>query len=245
MIISHRHRYIYVRAEKVGGTSIEVALARSCGPEDIITPSAPFDPSRDETSYSQTGQNHSGFRHHSEPSEIRRKIGEEMWADYLKIGAVRNPWDLVVSQYFWAKSWRPSLQEKLISNYIDNMHWLSLDYHRRFIAAGMRRFRGVEEDFEWYVRAMARKRSAEKYWFDGSGRPALDRYLFFETLSSDFERLCEEIGISVGPLPRLKTRVRRSRKPYADFYTAESRRRIQRIYRRTIQEFRYEFPEEA
>jgi hypothetical protein len=241
MIISHRHRYIYVKAEKVGGTSVEVALARSCGPEDIITPSEAFDPSKDETPYSQPGQNASGFRHHSEPSEIRRKIGENIWREYFKIGVVRNPWDLVVSQYFWEKSWRPELQERILRNYLGHMHWLSLDYHRRFVTAGLRRILGVGEDFGWYARAMARQRSVEKYWFDTSGRRILDRYLSFENLNSDFGELCEELGIDVGPLPRLKTLVRRSRRAYPDFYTAETRRHIETIYGRTIAAFGYQF----
>ena len=31
MIISHRHKFIYLKARKVAGTSVEVALARHCG----------------------------------------------------------------------------------------------------------------------------------------------------------------------------------------------------------------------
>ena len=37
MIISHRHRFIFVRTEKTAGSSVEQALAELCGPEDVIT----------------------------------------------------------------------------------------------------------------------------------------------------------------------------------------------------------------
>ena len=37
MIISHRHRFIFVRTEKTAGSSVEQALAEVCGPEDVIT----------------------------------------------------------------------------------------------------------------------------------------------------------------------------------------------------------------
>ena len=37
-IISHRHRFIFVRTHKTASTSVEIALSRICGPEDVITP---------------------------------------------------------------------------------------------------------------------------------------------------------------------------------------------------------------
>ena len=38
MIISHRHRFIFIKPKKVAGTSIEISLSRICGPEDVLTP---------------------------------------------------------------------------------------------------------------------------------------------------------------------------------------------------------------
>jgi hypothetical protein len=43
MILSKRHGFIFIKGVKVGGTSIEIALAPFCGPEDIITPITPID----------------------------------------------------------------------------------------------------------------------------------------------------------------------------------------------------------
>ena len=37
MIVSHRHRYIFVRTRKTAGTSVEIALSKFCGPDDVIT----------------------------------------------------------------------------------------------------------------------------------------------------------------------------------------------------------------
>ena len=38
MIISHKNKFIYIKARKVAGTSVEIALSALCGKDDIITP---------------------------------------------------------------------------------------------------------------------------------------------------------------------------------------------------------------
>jgi hypothetical protein len=43
MIVSHRHKFIFVKGAKVGGTSVEIALSAICGPDDIVTPVTPVD----------------------------------------------------------------------------------------------------------------------------------------------------------------------------------------------------------
>jgi hypothetical protein len=36
VILSHQYRFIYIRCRKTASTSIELALSRICGPDDII-----------------------------------------------------------------------------------------------------------------------------------------------------------------------------------------------------------------
>lgn len=43
MILSYKHRFIFVKGRKVAGTSIEMALSPHCGPRDIVTPISPVD----------------------------------------------------------------------------------------------------------------------------------------------------------------------------------------------------------
>ena len=38
MIVSHRHRFIFLKTRKTAGTSIELFLFPHCGAEDIVTP---------------------------------------------------------------------------------------------------------------------------------------------------------------------------------------------------------------
>ena len=38
MIVSHQHRFIFIKTKKTGSTSVEIALSRHCGEDDIIGP---------------------------------------------------------------------------------------------------------------------------------------------------------------------------------------------------------------
>jgi hypothetical protein len=37
VIISHKHRFIYIKTRKTASTSLEIALSAFCGPDDILT----------------------------------------------------------------------------------------------------------------------------------------------------------------------------------------------------------------
>jgi hypothetical protein len=102
VIVSHAHRFVFVKTRKTAGTSLEIALSRHCGPDDIVTRISPEDeelraaaggvgPQNDDTDPSSYA--HMGAR------RVIQVIGRETWDSYFTFAVERNPYDVVASSY--------------------------------------------------------------------------------------------------------------------------------------------------
>ena len=83
MLISHRHKFIFVHVQKTGGSSIWRALAPFCDPSDFAL--------------MQRYWLHS----HSTATQIMRVVGRQIWDDYFTFAFERNPWDKCLSLYYY------------------------------------------------------------------------------------------------------------------------------------------------
>src|SRR5687768_13795108 len=122
MIISHKHKFIFLKTRKTAGTSLDIALSRFCGPEDVITIiNSEGDELRNELGFPGP-QNHSiPLRHwkgkdfarvlirrkkaryyeHMRAGELRYRLPKDQWTSYFKFCIERNPYDKAVSLYYW------------------------------------------------------------------------------------------------------------------------------------------------
>ena len=125
MIISHRHKFIFLKTSKTAGTSIEIALSRICGEDDVITPLAKEDEELRRLLGCRSSQNYlpelsrlrqkpnrqltkqEGFFNHMPGHRVRSLVHPEVWRTYFKFCVARNPWDRVISQYYWRHQQEP------------------------------------------------------------------------------------------------------------------------------------------
>ena len=232
MIISHRHRFVFIKTNKTAGTSIELALARICGPDDVITPVSPADekirralglpgPQHDRFPMREVGvgkalaavlrgraQQELGYYNHISAAEIRARLGEERWRSYFKFCFERDPWDRVLSLYHWKqrKRARSSLTDFIRSDELQ----------------------------------VLKRRGIGLYTIDG--QVAVDRICRFEHLADELEALRLQWGIAEPlELPRLKAQYRRDRRSAREVLGDDDRLRIAELFRDEIALMGYRF----
>jgi hypothetical protein len=104
MIVSHRHRFIFVKTAKTAGTAIEQALLHFCGPDDVFAGWQGGEGTNARRGLGRIGiyvpgeirrrfPRLYGFEQHSPARHIRALVGPEVWNSYFKFSIERNPWD--------------------------------------------------------------------------------------------------------------------------------------------------------
>lgn len=141
MIVSHARKFIFIKTNKTAGTSIEIALSRFCEDKDIITPlSPPEDEAKRQELSSRGAQNYwtplyhytikdwgrllikrrkkIRFYNHISAREVKQFVGAKVWDSYYKFCFERNPWDRLISFYYWhcRSGKRPTIAQFLESD---------------------------------------------------------------------------------------------------------------------------------
>lgn len=229
MILSHKYKFIFIKTNKTAGTSIEIALSKFCGKEDIITPIADQDEAmRRELGYPGP-QNYFAplgayrprdwvnllllrkkerFYNHIGAAQIRGYVGEDVWNSYYKFCFERNPWDRVVSQYYFRNRTEP---RPSISDYL-----------------GTPAIR------------MLKRWGIDNYTIDG--KLAVDRVCRFENLEHELEEVRVKLGLPEAlALPNAKGGLRKDKRSYHDILSVKDAQTIREIFRDEIAMFGYQY----
>jgi hypothetical protein len=225
VIISHKHKYIFIKSLKTAGTSIEAALSKHCSKDDLVTPLGDYWFNRDERGeWIHSSMNAEGFSQHDPAAEVKRKLPPQIWNEYLKFSIVRNPWDRVVSLFAWEARNQPALKPA------------RRFYHR--LGVPFNEFRETKRLFREFV-AGDWTTNDRFYLIDGA--LCVDFVIRYERLAEDFGELCERVGLPAIALPHLKAGLRHADRRYTDYYDETSKAIVSERHEQDIRVFRYTF----
>ena len=255
MVISHRHRFIFIKTTKVGGTSLEHMLDGLCGDEDVLTPhkhevegyrprnwEGPFDVMPElRHIYRHEGQLHEGFRgwlrqqvkdrerfHEGIPAwQVRHRVASSIWNDYFKFTIERNPWDKAISRYYHSKSiYEPKYGRELTMD-----DWLDY-FEQRLAQPWVTKSWGSEAPYNF-----------PRYADSWTEELLVDRVLRYEDLDNELGAVFEQLGVNwPGQIPRTaKTGYRTDRRPYQEVLSDSQRERIAKACAKEIALMGYTF----
>jgi hypothetical protein len=223
MIISHTRRFVFVKTTKTAGTSVEIALSRYCGADDIITPILPDDEAirtaegiRGPQNFVVTREDGAElkFNNHSPGVRARKLLGAAGWNAYFTFAFERNPFDRLVSAYHYMQK-----------NRTDRGEWDEAMTFGKFARNEARLSKLHQSGWGLYT---------------DNDEIIVDKIYKFEELDDSIADIYRNIGVESGmTLPKTKTSKRKA--GYREYYDDESRKVVERIFAKELATFEYSF----
>ncbi len=141
-------------------------------------------------------------------------LTEKKFDTYFKFAFVRDPYDRLISEYFFDRRWNERTKGLSISQFL-----------------------GYLEDKLHQDKVFAHYRPQSDFIFDDVGELMVDFVGYFENLDQDWERLRKLTGLH---LPNLEVINRGGREHYSSYFDKEIYEQINNIYSCDFSNFGYE-----
>ncbi len=214
MPISHKQKFIFIHIPKTGGDSVEDCLDLNRN-NDLFG----FEDSNGNRYSIKDGLNLQEKKRliclqHLTALQIKKKIDKNIWEDYYKFTFIRNPWDKIVSHYFYIIQKRKDLQKILKINK-----------------------KNTFRDYVYIIGKTKRVSQQKNYIFDDQNKNIIDFVGRFENLEKDFQKVCDKIKVKAV----LKKTNISTHKNYKEYYTSETRNIVKNLFNDDIELFKYKF----
>lgn len=216
MLLSHRYRFLFVHIAKTGGTSVRGALQKYRWRDPYYLPQ--FIASK----LSGLVRHEVGIKlpRHCKAITAQEMLPREFYDSLFKFAFVRNPWDLQVSSYHHIKRERPHLLEA-DESFADFLH------------------RKLDPQRPWQYHIDTSITPQTDYLIDLHGNLIVDFIGRYESLQTDFNTVCDHIGIPRKVLPHKRKATDRAR--YREYYDDETRALVAEHFAADIERLGYEF----
>lgn len=233
MIISHTHKFIFIKSFKTAGTSIDSTLSNFCSGDDIVTPLNDFKHNRnDKGEFLHKAMNADEFvkldlpnLQHVEAHTIKDMVDPEVWNNYFKFSIARNPWDRAISYFYWNNRQDPALQQK------------KRFYH--YLGVPFKELEQLKKLFSEFIKNTMLPSNDPFYIIDDE--LCVDSVIRYENLVDDFNNICSNLGLPDAELPHLKGGIRAGRYHYSEYYDEESKAIVAEQHKNDIRLFGYKF----
>jgi Sulfotransferase family len=214
MELSYTHRYIFIHVYRTGGQSVSKALEPYSAASRGRLARVPI------LRRAELARLHA-LRHHNyghiSARELRAALPAEQFGSFFKFAFVRNPWSWLVSVYHYVRQ-NP--------DHPFHSEWQS--------------FRSFDHYLDWRVNTLGPELQSE-FLCDEAGDLLVDFVGHHETLSEDFARVCERIGIPCS-LPHKNSSAHHD---FREYYSPDTRALVAEAYRDDIERFGYGFDEQG
>ena len=251
MILSHRHRFIFIKTRKTAGTSIEASLSRYCGPDDIITPVT----LEDEWFRGQFGLGPQNFRNDAAADDrspqqrplrslalravSRIELARPGTVPYRIRRAVVNARGGATAQASGFYNHMPlsEVQRHVGEDVVNSYFTFTFERNPFDKVASDYWYRASDRSLDDYLRDGPLPADFDKYAIDD--RVAVDFVGRFENIRDDLTHALAQVGIEFdGWLHRAKTRTRRSGASAAELDEGQ-RDRIRTVFAREFEALGY------
>jgi hypothetical protein len=159
-----------------------------------------------------------------------KKIYQPYWDSYFKFSFVRNPWDRMVSCL--------GAYEDYFKITCDG--FLNLEGYKKEFGDPIT----IENDYRFSKRADVQLERHQKHCvYLNTLDEKLDFIGKFENLHKDMEFIKNKLNIEKYFPLKVKEGASKRKKDYQDYYDNKSRKDVEDLFRKDIQEFRYKFRE--
>jgi len=197
-MISHKHNFIFIHIPKTGGTSVNHSLNKYCEVPPEILPGVRNPMALDM------------YKKHVKLVDICKHMDI---TSFFKFCVIRNPWDRILSLYFW-----------------------KTQHGKRVIDT-------QELNFNSWIKNVFLNDISHKFWANQcdyisiNNVLCMDYVIKFEDFTNDWNIVCNKLQISAPLSHEYKT----NHAPYNKYYNDESINAIHKMFKRDIDTFKYTF----